>query len=270
MNRISRKFEELKARDGKGFIPFVTAGDPDLETSREIVLTLARSGADIIELGVPFSDPMADGPSIQASSQRALAKDVSLGKILQMVRELRSHIETPIVIFSYYNPLFRYGIERLAADASAAGIDGVLITDVVDDEASQIATIFNRYEMDLISLIAPTTSDERLKKISGMASGFLYAVSRAGVTGAQSETSQSAKTLVKKARQFSTLPIAVGFGISTAEQIAEVWDYANAAVVGSAIVRVVENSIEAGTTVERVKEFVDALLPQVANQVAEI
>jgi tryptophan synthase alpha chain len=140
----------------------------------------------------------------------------------------------------------------------------------VDDEASQIATIFNRYEMDLISLIAPTTSDERLKKISGMASGFLYAVSRAGVTGAQSETSQSAKALVKKARQFSSLRIAVGFGISTAEQIAEVWDYADAAVVGSAIVRVVENSIEAGTTVERVKEFVEALLPQVANQVAEI
>ncbi|MEQ1763755.1 MAG: tryptophan synthase subunit alpha [Pyrinomonadaceae bacterium] len=270
MSRIEKKFIELRGSGRRGFIPFVSAGDPDLTTSKEIVLALARNGADIIELGVPFTDPMADGPTIQASSQRALDKGVKLADILQLVRDLRKEIETSIVLFSYLNPLFRYEFEKLAADATEAGVDGVLVTDAVDEVAFVISSVLQRYNLDLISLIAPTTSDERLERIATNASGFLYAVSRAGVTGAQSETSSTAEELVKRARKFTDLPIAVGFGISTRQQIEDVWRYADAAVVGSAIVKEIERSIPNGNIVERVSEFVHELLPPVANAEAEI
>jgi len=270
MSRIENKFKELSAAKRKGFIPFVTAGDPDLSTSRQIVLTLVKNGADIVELGVPFTDPMADGPTIQASSQRALENGVAIDDILQMVRELRTETDVPIVLFSYLNPLFRYGFDRLAAAAAEAGIDGVLVTDAVDHEAAEISSVQQGKGLDLISLIAPTTTDERLEKIAGRSSGFLYAVSRTGVTGAQEKTSEAAETLVLRARKFTDLPIAVGFGISTAEQIADVWRYADAAVVGSAIVKEIEMSIAAGNTVDRVDNFVRQLLPEVAKETAEI
>lgn len=270
MSMIAQKFEELRATGKKGFIPFVSAGDPDLETSLKMVLTLAKNGADIIELGVPFSDPMADGPTIQMSSQRALKNDVTLKDILEMVLSIRTKTDVPIVLFSYLNPLYRYGIEKLASDAAAAGVDGVLVTDAVDDEAAEISSILTANGLDLISLIAPTTTDERLERIAKRASGFLYAVSRAGVTGARSETSEAAKVLVSRARKFTDLPIAVGFGISTPEQISDVWRYADAAVVGSAIVAEIERSLPEGNAVERVREFVTGLLPRVANDAAEI
>ena len=270
MSTIADKFAQLRAAGRKGFVPFVTAGDPHLRTSLDIVLTLAKSGADIIELGVPFSDPMADGPTIQASSQRALANGVTLPDILGMVREVRSETNVPIVLFSYLNPLYRYGIDRLASDAAQAGIDGVLVTDAVDEEAGEISSVLQTVDIDLISLIAPTTTDERLKRIAGGSSGFLYAVSRTGVTGARQKTSDAAETLVNRTRLISDLPIAVGFGISTAEQIADVWRYADAAVVGSAIVREIELSIKSGNTVERVRNFVAGLLPEVAKETAEI
>ncbi len=269
MSRISQAFEKLKASGGRGFIPFVSAGDPHLSTSKQIVLTLAENGADIIELGIPFSDPMADGPTIQASSMRALENGVTLAGILSMVADVRKKTDVPIVLFSYLNPLFRYGIERLAKDASAAGIDGVLVTDVVDEEASQIGSILGGSGLDLISLVAPTTSDERLKVIAENASGFVYAVSRAGVTGAQDSTSSSAEILVDRVRRFTDLPVAVGFGISTRQQIEDVWQYADAAVVGSAIVSVIERSIAADNTVESVREFVRGLLPPFAKDSTE-
>ena len=261
MSRITQKFIDLKAQDRRGFIPFVSAGDPDIKTSKQIVLTLAENGADLIELGVPFSDPMADGPTIQMSSQRALENGVTLNNILEMVRSIRTETDIPIVLFSYVNPLFRYGFERIAKDASAAGVDGVLITDAVDEEAAEISSLLRSHGIDLISLIAPTTSDERLKKIAEHASGFIYAVSRAGVTGAQKETSDAAEQLVSRARQFADLPIAVGFGISTPEQITDVWRYADAAVVGSAIVAEIERSIDVGNSVDQVQEFIRGLLP---------
>lgn len=265
MNRISKKFEELKREDRKGFIPFVSAGDPDIETSRRIVLALADNGADLIELGVPFSDPMADGPTIQASSQRALVRGITLADILQMVREARMHTGIPIILFSYLNPLYRYELEQLARDAADAGIDGVLVTDAVDQEAAEIRTILAKFDIDLISLIAPTTSDERLRSVAAGATGFIYAVSRAGVTGAQKETGSAARYLVERARRFTDMPIAVGFGISTREQIVDVWQYADAAVVGSAIVAEVERSIPEGNSVERVTGFMQRLLPPVAK-----
>ena len=270
MNLIDVKFKQLRSGNRKGFIPFVTAGDPDLGTSLEIVLALAKNGADIIELGVPFSDPMADGPTIQASSQRALENGVTLRDILEIVSEIRTETEVPIVLFSYLNPLYRYGIERLASDASEAGIDGVLVTDAVDEEAAEISSVLRNVEIDLITLVAPTTTNERLKKIAARSSGFLYAVSRTGVTGAQEKTSEAAETLVERARQVTDLPIAVGFGISTSEQVADVWRYADAAVVGSAIVNEIERSISSGNTVERVRDFVAGLWPEVAKETAEI
>ena len=265
MSRIASRFEELRSAGRKGFIPFVSAGDPDLETSFRIVLALADLGADIIELGVPFSDPMADGPTIQASSMRALANGVRLEDVIELSRQIRESSEAPIVLFSYLNPLYQYGLERLAHDAAGAGIDGILVTDAVDEEAAEIGAIFRSNGLDLISLIAPTTSDERLAKIAANANGFLYAVSRAGVTGARSETSSAAEELVRRARAVTDLPVAVGFGISTSGQIEEVWEYADAAVVGSAIVAEIERAIPLGNVPERVRAFVGSLLPAVAN-----
>jgi tryptophan synthase alpha chain len=270
MTKIKETFEQLKTVGRKGFIPFVSAGDPDLVTSKEIILALAENGADIIELGVPFSDPMADGPTIQMSSQRALESGITITDILEMVKDVRTKTDVPIVLFSYLNPLFRYGIEELSKDAADAGIDGILVTDVVDQEAADIGKILKDNGLDLVSLIAPTTSDKRLEQIAAHASGFIYAVSRAGVTGAQTETSSSAQILVEQARNYTDLPIAVGFGISTREQIEDVWKYADAAVVGSAIVAEVERSIGNGNAVERVREFVGGLLPTVAKESTEI
>ncbi|HEY2867817.1 MAG TPA: tryptophan synthase subunit alpha, partial [Pyrinomonadaceae bacterium] len=178
MNRIENKFNELRSSGRKGFIPFVTAGDPDLATSLSIIEALAEEGADIIELGVPFSDPMADGPTIQSSSQRALANGVSLGDVLAVVREFRSSFKTPIVLFGYLNPLLQYGIERFRDDAASVGVDGALVTDVVDEEASELSDRFAERNIDLISLVAPTTTDDRLAKIAARARGFIYAVSR--------------------------------------------------------------------------------------------
>lgn len=270
MSRINEKFERLKKEGRTGFIPFISAGDPDIETSKKIVLALAENGADIIELGVPFTDPMADGPTIQASSQRALEHGVSIIDILEMIRQIRKATDVPIVLFSYLNPLYRYGVEKLALDAKHAGVDGILVTDAIDDEAREISTTLASYDLDLISLIAPTTSEDRLEQIAMSAAGFIYAVSRAGVTGAQAETSSAAKELVARVRKYTDLPIAVGFGISTRQQIEDVWSYADAAVVGSAIVAEVERSIPNGDTVERVTEFVHKLLPQFANKNVEI
>jgi len=264
MSRIGERFQQLVANGRKGFIPFVTAGDPDLETSLSILLKLADRGADVIELGVPFSDPMADGPTIQRSSQRALRNGVILGDVLDLARKFRALKDTPLVLFSYLNPLLSYGFERLARDGAAAGVDGILITDAVDEEAAEFSRLLEVSGLDLISLIAPTTSDERLERIANNSRGFLYAVSRAGVTGAQQDVSSGAATLVERARKFTDLPIAVGFGISTAAQISNVWSFADAAVVGSAIVKVIEDSSN-GDPVAAVETFVSGLVPQFAK-----
>lgn len=265
MSRIKATFDRLASTRGKGFIPFITAGDPDTDTSRRLVLELADLGADVIELGVPFSDPMADGPTIQASSMRSLAKGTKLDDVLTMAAEVRREIDVPIILFSYLNPLYRYGLDRLADKASAAGVDGFLITDVIDDDAAAIANVFGRRGMDLISLVAPTTSDHRLESIAARSTGFIYAVSRAGVTGARQESSNAAERLVERVRQFTDLPVAVGFGISTRKQIEEVWQYAEAAVVGSAIVKVIEDSPNRSDVVGRVRDFVASIVPAFAK-----
>ena len=269
MSRIVQRFETIFAQGRKGFIPFVTGGDPDIETSLAIVLELARLGADVIELGVPFSDPMADGPTIQRASQRALAKGTNVSDVLVIARRIREKTDTPLVLFSYLNPLLRCGFRNVCRQAKEAGVDGVLITDAVDYEAEALWAELRDAGLDLISLIAPTTTDDRLEQIATRSRGFLYAVSRAGVTGMQASVSSNAETLVSRVRRFTDLPVAVGFGISTREQILDVWRFADAAVVGSAIVSEIERSLQEDP-VSAVATFVEALLPQFANSGAEL
>ncbi len=242
----------MKRKGRKGFIPFITAGDPDLETTRELIVELARAGATVIELGVPFTDPMADGPVIQRASERALRHGFDLAEVLQVVFDARKQTDVPIVLFSYYNPLLQFGIARLAGEAKSAGVDGVLVTDLVPEEASEFAAVLRANNLDMIFLVAPTSTDERLKMVAERATGFIYAVSRAGITGAREEMSAEAEKLVKRVRRFSDLPIAVGFGISTPAHVIGVWRFADAAVVGSALVAEIErhsNRVELVTAV---------------------
>src|SRR6266404_6425266 len=243
MSRIAEIFAELKRDQRHGFIPFITAGDPDLNTTKELIIELARAGATLIELGVPFTDPMADGPVIQRASERALRHDFGIAEILQTVAEARTQTEVPIILFSYFNPLLQFGVkeadetsavpafEKLARVAKASGVDGMLVTDLVPEEAGEFASILRAHDLDMIFLVAPTSTDERLRMVAERASGFIYAVSRAGVTGAREDTSVEAEKLVARVRRFSNLPVAVGFGISTPDQVADVWRYADAAVV---------------------------------------
>lgn len=262
MTRISEKFQQLKADNQKGFIPFISAGDPNLEKTKDLVILLAKLGAVVIELGVPFSDPMADGIVIQRASERALKQNFGIGEIFEVVREVRKETDVPIILFSYFNPLLQYGLEKLCEDAKNAGVDGFLVTDLVPEESGEFSKYLKKYDLDMIFLIAPTSTDERLKMISERASGFIYAVSRTGVTGTQETTSQSAEVLVKRMKAYSDLPVAVGFGISTAQQITETWKYADAAVVGSAIVREIEKFGNDDDLVGKIEEFTRSLLPK--------
>lgn len=259
MGRIEDAFDDLEQRGKKGFIPFVTAGDPDLETTAQILVELAQAGATVIELGVPFSDPMADGPVIQRSSERALRKGVALGDILGVVADVRRTIETPIILFSYFNPLLQFGISKLAQEARVAGIDGVLVTDLSPEEAGEFDAELRANDLDMIFLIAPTSTDARLKLVAQHARGFIYAVSRAGTTGVQASVSVEAERLVNRMRRFSPLPIAVGFGISSAAQVKDVQRYADAVVIGSAIVSKIEQLQDATDVASQLGNFVKEL-----------
>jgi len=260
MSRIRDTLVELKRSGRGGFIPFVTVGDPDLITTESLLIELAAAGADIIELGVPFSDPVADGETIQRASERALRKGVMLRDALTCVARAKQHINVPIVLFSYFNPLLKFGEEQLAKEAKQAGVDAVLVTDLIPEEAQTWTETLVQCKLDPIFLVAPTTSDSRLKQIARQASGFIYAVSRAGVTGARDEMPRDAEALVKRVRAVSDLPVAVGFGISTAEQVRQVWRFADAAVIGSAIVSEIERLDNSPDLVKRVGEFVRSLV----------
>lgn len=262
MSRIKKTFARLKAEGRRGFIPFITAGDPNLTTTRELIVELAHAGADIIELGIPFSDPVADGPVIQRASERALLNGVGIAETLSVVAEARREVETAIVLFSYFNPLMQFGVERLAEESARGGVDGVLVTDLVPEEAGEFAETLRRHGLDEIFLVAPTSTDARLRMVAERASGFIYAVSRAGVTGARTDSSEDARALVGRVRKFSDLPVAVGFGISTQKQVAEVWDYADAAVVGSAIVSEIERHAGAADLVQNIGAFARSILPE--------
>src|SRR5213082_4325706 len=260
MSSIRKTFAALKCRGRGGFIPFIVLGDPDLATTELLLIELAAAGANIIELGVPFSDPVADGETIQRASERALRNGVTLRDALACVRHAKQHTDVPIVLFSYFNPLLKFGEDRLANDAKKAGVDAVLVTDLIPEEAESWTETLIQHELDPIFLVAPTTSDERLAQIAQQARGFIYAVSRAGVTGARDQMTRDAEALVKRVRPVSALPVAVGFGISTAEQVREVWRFADAAVIGSAIVSQIEKLADSRDLVKHVGEFARSLI----------
>ncbi|HXG93153.1 MAG TPA: tryptophan synthase subunit alpha [Blastocatellia bacterium] len=265
MTRIQAKFEALKREGRKAFIPYITAGDPDLKTTLRLLVELERCGADIIELGVPFSDPMADGPVIQRASERALKNGVSVRDCLELVRELRRQSDVPILLFSYLNPLLALGVERIGSELRAAGVDGVLGTDLVPEEAGDYLKSARDAGIDTVFLVAPTSTDERIRLVAEASSGFIYAVSRAGVTGVRQSLSEAAASLVERVRRFTNLPVAVGFGISTPEHVSEVWRHADAAVVGSRIVSEIEKYAGDPSLVEKVGALARWLVPAKAN-----
>jgi len=256
--RISRRFAELRDSGEMGIVAYITAGDPSFSATLRFVVAMAEAGVDVIELGVPFSDPLADGPTIQRASERALKNGATLSRVIALVREIRKANspvnEVPIVLFSYYNPVFQMGLEKFAAAASAAGADGVLITDLTPEESEDYRRIMAAHHLDTVFLGAPTSTDERLEKIAECSSGFLYLISRTGVTGAKDVLPDDLPALLRRARNVTQLPIAVGFGISLPGHVSVLGGLADAAVVGSALVSEIEkatarNSGEAGIDV---------------------
>lgn len=239
MGRLEAKLSELARCGRRALVPFVSAGDPDMETTRHVVLSLAEAGADMVELGVPFSDPIADGSVIQASSQRALAAGASLPGVLRLVAELRRQTEVPIILFGYYNPFFRYGVERFTADAKTAGADAVLCVDLPPEEADDLVAGCEAAGLDRIFLLAPTSDDARIDAVARLATGFVYFVAVTGVTGARSELPLGIQPKVARVRERCGLPVGVGFGISNAAQAARVGSYADLVVVGSALVETI-------------------------------
>jgi tryptophan synthase alpha chain len=258
VSRIAPAFAALRARGEVAFVPYFTAGDPDLATTRDLVRAAVAEGADAIELGVPFSDPMADGPVLQRAAGRALAAGTSLPRVLELVAELRGQVAVPLVLFGYYNPFFRYGLDRLAADAAAAGADGFLCVDLPPEEAGDLRTAARAADLDVIALLAPTTPAARIRTIARAASGFLYFVSVLGTTGARADLPAELPDLVRRARALTDLPLGVGFGVSRPEQAGWIAGFADAVIVGSALARLVEEGDAFGAP-GRVATFVAAL-----------
>lgn len=262
MTRITEQFNRLKTENRQGFIPYITAGDPDLATTEKLILALADAGADIIELGVPFSDPMADGPVIQRASERALINPVGVAEVVSVVERIRAVSEVPIVLFTYFNPLMQFAGQDAGRKLKAAGVDGVLITDLIPEEAESFVAEMRAADVDTIFLVAPTSTDERIELICEQTTGFVYVVARTGVTGVRDNLSLQVRELVERVKRHASLPVAVGFGISTPEQVQEVCSYADAAVVGSRLVLEIENNLNSPQLVERVARLAKELKGQ--------
>lgn len=258
-DRISSTFGRLREKGEKALITFITAGDPDLDTTKKLIFTLEESGADIIELGIPFSDPMADGPTIQASSERAVKKGVHLEDVLKAVKEVREKSQVPIVLFGYYNPVLSYGLRKFARNARAAGADGVLIVDLPAEEADELKDELDKESIDLIFLLTPTSDGTRIKLVSSKASGFIYFVSVTGVTGARTELSVKIPAYLKKIKRSTDLPVGVGFGISNTKQAKEVCRYADGVIVGSAIINIIARNDGSENLLKEVGDFVSGL-----------
>jgi tryptophan synthase alpha chain len=259
MSRLAETFAAL-AREGRcGLVTFTTAGDPDLPRSGEILKALDRAGADVLEVGVPFSDPLADGPVIQRATERALAAGGCLAATLDLVASVRQDVRAPIVLFSYANPLLRMGLEAFADRAFAAGVDGVLALDLPIEEADGFRSVLAARGLDTIFLLSPTTTDARIRRAASLGRGFLYGISRLGVTGARDRVAEGAAAMVRRIRSQTDLPIALGFGISRPEHVAEVGAYADAAVVGSALVSLIAEAGESPKLIERVEAYVQEL-----------
>ncbi len=261
--RIYERFRALREAGELGIVAYITAGDPSLDATLKFVLALAEAGADVIELGVPFSDPLADGPTIQRASERALKAGTTLASVLDLVRRLRRSSQVPLVLFSYYNPILQMGLEKFASSAAAAGADGVLATDLTPEEADDYRRILAAHHLDTIFLGAPTSTGERLAKIAACSSGFLYLISRTGVTGAKDALPEDLPALIRRARAVTQLPIAVGFGISLPGHVSVLGGLADAAVVGSALVSEIENATKSGAS----PSAVDAAASGIASRV---
>ena len=264
--RIQERFRSLQQAGELGIVAYITAGDPSLDATLEFVLALADAGADVMELGVPFSDPLADGPTIQRASERALKSGTTLAGVLELVRRIRRCSQVPLVLFSYYNPILQMGHEEFASRAEAAGADGALATDLTPEESEDYRRILGAHHLDTIFLGAPTSTDERLAKIAKCSSGFLYLISRTGVTGAKDALPDDLPALLRRARVVTELPLAVGFGISLPAHVSVLGGLADAAVVGSALVSEIENATKSGASASaiaaaasRLREKVHAL-----------
>ena len=257
--RIARRFHELGEASELGLVAYVTAGDPSLAATEKIVLAAAEAGADVIELGVPFSDPVADGPTIQRASDRALHSGTTLAGVIELVHKIRAHSDVPLILFTYFNPVLQMGLEKFAKDAASAGADGVLVTDLTPEEAEDYRATMNACGLDTIFLAAPTSTDARLERIARASSGFLYLISRAGVTGAREALPPDLPALVRRTRKFTSLPIAVGFGISLPTHVTVLGGIADAAVVGSAIMAEVEKAGSAEAAARAVGVLIHSL-----------
>jgi tryptophan synthase alpha chain len=244
MTRITKTFKELKKNRKKAFIPYIMSGDPSLEKTRDTVLMLKACGADIIELGVPFTDPLADGPTIQRASERALKAGVTLKKVVSFVKDLRQSTQIPLVLMTYYNPVFKYGEERFVKDAKDAGVDGVIIPDLPPDEAESFIRGSREVSLDTIFLLAPTSTPDRIKKVAKASSGFIYYVSITGITGASLRLDGSMEALISEIRKYTEKPIAVGFGVSTPQEASAVAEVSDGVIIGSAIVKKLNESPE--------------------------
>ena len=259
MGRIEETFAQLKQTGHKALIPFVTAGDPNLETTEQIIASLVESGADVIELGVPFSDPMADGPTIQAASERALAAGTTLDSVLDLVGRVRLSSQVPIVLMGYYNPVFCYGLERFAARAAEVGVDGLLLVDLPVEERDELLIHLQPKGIHLITLLAPTTPLDRAAQLLKEAQGFVYYVSMTGVTGTSKVDSAAIESQVVQLRELSPVPVAVGFGITTEQDAAAIARFSDAVVVGSALVKVIQQHATSPCLQEEVRRFVAEL-----------
>jgi tryptophan synthase alpha chain len=257
--RIAQCFRALSAAGEMGLIAYITAGDPSLAATEKIVLAAAQAGADVIELGVPFSDPVADGPTIQRASDRALRSGTTLAGVIELVRSVRTQSQVPLVLFSYFNPILQMGLEKFAAAAAAAGADGVLTTDLTPEEAVEYRATLHAQGLDTIFLAAPTSTDARLALIGAASSGFLYVISRTGVTGAREALPAELPALIRRARRFTSLPIAVGFGISLPTHVTVLGGIADAAVVGSALMAEVEKAASPDDAAAAVAERIGVL-----------
>jgi len=259
MSNIAATLNALKERDEKALITFITAGDPDLATSEQIVHTLVEAGVDLIELGFPFSDPMADGPTIQFASERALASGTTLRGVLDMVARVREHSNVPIVLMGYYNPIFCYGSKQFACDAAAAGVDGLLLVDLPPEETEELHPFLKDAGIDLITLLAPTTGEDRSARLAADGEGFLYYVSMTGVTGSQKVDAEAISVAVTALKEQSPVPVAVGFGVSTPEDAKAVAKIADAVVVGSALVKLIDEFSSSPSLLGEVGDFVRQL-----------
>ena len=259
MTRIGRMFDGLKRDGRKGLIAYITAGDPSPDRTPALAEALERGGADLIELGVPFSDPIADGPVIQRAGERALKAGTSLKTVLSIAARIRERSQIPLLLFTYLNPVIRYGRERLARDAAAAGIDGCLLTDASVEEASDYVAAMHRHGLDTVFLAAPTSTERRLKLVARYSTGFVYLVSRTGVTGERDSLSDAVAPLIRAVRAVTDLPLAVGFGVSKPEHVAELGRQVEAVVVGSALVRLIERNLDNRSLEIQLESFVREL-----------